>query len=105
MISVLDRLAGGGEAIQAALGEDAPYMALTTIDEIYPERPDRCDVEARVVAAVTGPVTIRRHGCGRGVLLELFGELAEYEHLEHELRATEGQLARRCSASARRPRR
>ena len=25
-------------------------------------------------------------------LLELFGELAEYEHLEHELRATEEQL-------------
>ncbi|HEY5046057.1 MAG TPA: GNAT family N-acetyltransferase [Solirubrobacteraceae bacterium] len=27
------------------------------------------------------------------LLLELFGELAEYEHLEHELRATEQQLA------------
>jgi GNAT superfamily N-acetyltransferase len=27
------------------------------------------------------------------VLLELFGELAEYEHLEHELRATEEQLS------------
>ncbi len=27
------------------------------------------------------------------VLLELFGELAEYEHLEHELRATEQGLA------------
>jgi GNAT superfamily N-acetyltransferase len=27
------------------------------------------------------------------LLLELFGELAEYEHLEHELRATEEQLA------------
>jgi GNAT superfamily N-acetyltransferase len=26
------------------------------------------------------------------LLLELFGELAEYEHLEHELRATEAQL-------------
>jgi GNAT superfamily N-acetyltransferase len=26
------------------------------------------------------------------VLLELFGELAEYEHLEHELRATEEKL-------------
>ena len=25
-------------------------------------------------------------------LLELFGELAEYEHLEHELKATEEQL-------------
>jgi orotate phosphoribosyltransferase len=40
VISVLDRLAGGGEAIEhAAAG--APYLALTTIDEIYPERPDR----------------------------------------------------------------
>ncbi len=27
------------------------------------------------------------------LLLELFGELARYEHLEHELRATEEQLA------------
>jgi GNAT superfamily N-acetyltransferase len=27
-----------------------------------------------------------------GLLLELFGELAEYEHLEHELRATEQRL-------------
>jgi GNAT superfamily N-acetyltransferase len=27
-----------------------------------------------------------------GLLLELFGELAEYEHLEHELKATEEQL-------------
>jgi orotate phosphoribosyltransferase len=41
VVSVLDRLAGGGEAIQAALGDDAPYRALSTIDEIYPERPDR----------------------------------------------------------------
>jgi len=39
--SVLDRLAGGGEAIQAALGADARYIALTTIDDVYPERPDR----------------------------------------------------------------
>ena len=40
-VSVLDRLAGGGEAIQGALGEDARYVALSTIDEIYPDRPDR----------------------------------------------------------------
>lgn len=39
--SVLDRLAGGGETIRAALGPDAPYVALSTIDDIYPERPDR----------------------------------------------------------------
>ena len=24
-----------------ALGEDAPYVALSTIDEVYPDRPDR----------------------------------------------------------------
>jgi orotate phosphoribosyltransferase len=41
VVSVLDRLAGGGEAIQTALGGDAPYVALSTIDEIYPDRPDR----------------------------------------------------------------
>jgi orotate phosphoribosyltransferase len=41
VVSVLDRLAGGGEAIQAALGEGARYVALTTIDDVYPERPDR----------------------------------------------------------------
>jgi orotate phosphoribosyltransferase len=39
VLSVLDRLAGGGAAIEQAAG--APYVALTTIDEIYPERPDR----------------------------------------------------------------
>jgi len=39
VVSVLDRLAGGGEAIEAAA--DAPYLALATIDDVYPERPDR----------------------------------------------------------------
>lgn len=39
VISVVDRLAGGGEAIEAAAG--APYRALSTIDEVYPDRPDR----------------------------------------------------------------
>ena len=39
VVSVLDRLAGGGDAIEAAA--DAPYVALTTIDDVYPERPDR----------------------------------------------------------------
>ena len=39
VVTVLDRLAGAAEAIEAAAG--APYRALTTIDEIYPERPDR----------------------------------------------------------------
>ncbi len=39
VISVLDRLAGGGGAIERAAG--APYVSLTTIDDIYPDRPDR----------------------------------------------------------------
>jgi orotate phosphoribosyltransferase len=39
VLSVLDRLAGGGDAIEAAA--DAPYTALTTIDDLYPDRPDR----------------------------------------------------------------
>lgn len=42
VVSVLDRLAGGAQAIRAALGEgQGEYAALTTIDEIYPQRPDR----------------------------------------------------------------
>jgi orotate phosphoribosyltransferase len=41
VVSVLDRLAGGGKAIQTALGDEASYTALSTIDEIYPDRPDR----------------------------------------------------------------
>jgi orotate phosphoribosyltransferase len=40
VVAILDRLAGGAERIQAAIG-DAPYVALTTIDDVYPERPDR----------------------------------------------------------------
>lgn len=39
VVSVLDRLAGGREAIEAAAR--APYVALTTIDDVYPEREDR----------------------------------------------------------------
>jgi orotate phosphoribosyltransferase len=39
VLAVVDRLAGGGERIAAAAG--APFRALVTIDEIYPERPDR----------------------------------------------------------------
>src|SRR5688572_7658757 len=40
VVSVLDRQAGGGEAIAAA-GNGAPYTPLATIDDVYPERPDR----------------------------------------------------------------
>jgi orotate phosphoribosyltransferase len=37
--AVLDRLAGAGAAIEAAAG--VPYEPLTTIDDVYPDRPDR----------------------------------------------------------------
>jgi hypothetical protein len=36
---VVDRLAGGDVAIEEIAA--APYRALVTIDELYPERPDR----------------------------------------------------------------
>jgi orotate phosphoribosyltransferase len=39
VVAVLDRLAGGAERIEAAA--EAPYVALATIDDVYPERPDR----------------------------------------------------------------
>jgi orotate phosphoribosyltransferase len=38
VVSVLDRLEGGHDAIREAAG-GAPYAPLTTIDEVYPERP------------------------------------------------------------------
>jgi orotate phosphoribosyltransferase len=38
--SVLDRLAGGAAAIEAA-ADGAPYRPLTTIDDVFPDRPDR----------------------------------------------------------------
>jgi orotate phosphoribosyltransferase len=37
-VAVLDRLAGGAEAIEAAGG--APYAPLATIDDVYPDRPE-----------------------------------------------------------------
>ena len=39
VMAICDRLAGGGEAISQAAG--VPYVALTTIDDVYPERPDK----------------------------------------------------------------
>jgi orotate phosphoribosyltransferase len=36
--AILDRLAGGAEAISEAAG--APYEPLTTIDDVYPDRPE-----------------------------------------------------------------
>jgi orotate phosphoribosyltransferase len=37
--AVVDRLAGGADAIEQAA--DAPYRPLLTIDDLYPDRPDR----------------------------------------------------------------
>jgi orotate phosphoribosyltransferase len=39
VVAVLDRLAGGAEAIRRAAA-GTPYQALTTIDDVYPDRPD-----------------------------------------------------------------
>jgi orotate phosphoribosyltransferase len=39
VLAVVDRQAGGGATIEAAA--EAPYRALVTIDELYPDRPDR----------------------------------------------------------------
>jgi orotate phosphoribosyltransferase len=38
-LCVVDRMAGGGGAIAEAA--DAPFQALVTIDDVYPDRPDR----------------------------------------------------------------
>jgi orotate phosphoribosyltransferase len=40
VVTILDRLAGGAERIREA-ASGAPYEPLVTIDDIYPERPDR----------------------------------------------------------------
>ena len=40
VLAVVDRLAGGAETIERASG-GSPYRALVTIDELYPDRPDR----------------------------------------------------------------
>jgi orotate phosphoribosyltransferase len=40
VVTILDRLAGGAERIREA-ANGAPYEPLVTIDDIYPERPDR----------------------------------------------------------------
>jgi len=40
VLAICDRLAGGAHAIEAA-AHGAPFLALTTIDDVYPERPDR----------------------------------------------------------------
>ncbi len=38
VLAILDRLEGGSDAVRKAAG-DAPYVALTTIEDIYPDRP------------------------------------------------------------------
>jgi orotate phosphoribosyltransferase len=40
VVAILDRLAGGAEAILRA-ADGAPYEPLATIDDIYPDRPDK----------------------------------------------------------------
>jgi orotate phosphoribosyltransferase len=40
VVTILDRLAGGADRIRAAT-DGAPYEPLATIDDIYPDRPDR----------------------------------------------------------------
>src|SRR5687768_7461057 len=39
VVAILDRLAGGAERIREAAA--APYEPLATIDDVYPQRPDR----------------------------------------------------------------
>jgi orotate phosphoribosyltransferase len=41
VVCAVDRLAGGAEAIERAA--EAPFRALATIDDLYPDRPDRPD--------------------------------------------------------------
>ncbi len=40
IVAICDRLAGGAATLEAA-APGVPYTALTTIDDVYPERPDR----------------------------------------------------------------
>lgn len=40
VLTVLDRLAGGGQAIRDVI-DGAPYEPLATIDDLHPDRPDR----------------------------------------------------------------
>jgi orotate phosphoribosyltransferase len=40
VVAILDRLAGGADRIREAV-DGAPYAPLATIDDIYPDRPDR----------------------------------------------------------------
>ena len=103
VVSVLDRLAGGGGGDRSARRAPPTWRSRrsTTSTPTAPTA-GRLSVMAPARRRRSRSVPPAR---GRGVLLELFGELAEYEQLEHEMRATEERLTRRCSASGRRPRR
>jgi len=39
VLAIVDRLAGGADRIRSSVA--APYEALVTIDDVYPDRPDR----------------------------------------------------------------
>jgi orotate phosphoribosyltransferase len=39
VVSIVDRMAGGRDAIEAVA--NAPYRSLVTIDDLFPDRPDR----------------------------------------------------------------
>jgi orotate phosphoribosyltransferase len=45
VLAICDRLAGGAAEIERAAR--APFVALSTIDEVYPERPDRPELTNR----------------------------------------------------------
>ena len=67
-------------------------MALSTIDEVYRIAPTERPADRRPPRAGDPPTVRPARPEDVALLLELFGELAEYEHLEHELQATEEQL-------------
>ena len=64
VVAVLDRLAGGAEAIRAAAA-GAPYEALVTIDDIHPDRPDRPREMVTRAHRVTAELPVPRGPAGR----------------------------------------
>ena len=68
VVSVLDRLAGGGEAIEAAAG--APYVALTTIDDAVPGPPGPLSSRRGLCRKLRSiRATVPRPGTGRALAL------------------------------------
>jgi orotate phosphoribosyltransferase len=61
VLAVLDRLAGGAEAIAQAAR--APFTALSTIEDVYPARPDR-----KGPASAGAREEPSDSACGRGVI-------------------------------------